>query len=192
MLGFADLNFDSHRWVEGLAGQPDGYAEGERSGEVRFVSAAFGRITRGEGLVHDLYARLEARDITLDGFTETGGGLAALARDCLEQQSLSANVGAAWRWNLESRRFGAVRPGVRVEWSHEFEDIGSQGVRYADWASSPTYLVPLDAWSRDSLNLSLETEWSPTDRLTFSGGYRGLFGDQSVSHGAEIRMKYGW
>ncbi|MFC5373244.1 IPT/TIG domain-containing protein [Brevundimonas faecalis] len=192
VLGLSQLDFASRRRVSGLAGQADGYADGERSGDVRFVSAAFGRITRGDGLIHDLYARVEARDIVLDGFTETGGGLAALIWDEVEQKSLSANIGAAWRWNLETRRFGVFRPSARVEWSHEFEDIGTQGVRYADWAASPTYLVPLNAWSRNALNLNLETEWSLSEHLMFSLGYRGMLGDQSTSHGAEIRLKFGW
>ena len=192
VFGFANLDFTSRRWVEGLAGQADGYADGDRSGDVRFASAAFGRVLRGERATSDFYARLDARDITLDGFTETGGGLSALNWDEIEQKSLSANLGASWRWTLESRRYGQFRPTARVEWSHELEDIGAQGVRYADWTTSPTYLVPLDAWSRNAINLDLGTEWSLSDRLMLSLGYRGALGDASSSHGAQIGMKYGW
>ncbi|MNE14116.1 Autotransporter beta-domain protein [compost metagenome] len=159
---------------------------------MRFASAAFGRVVRGERVTSDFYARLDARDITLDGFTETGGGLSALNWDEIEQKSLSANLGAAWRWTLDSRRYGRFVPTARVEWSHELEDIGAQGVRYADWASSPTYLVPLNAWSRNVINLDLGTEWSLSDRLMLSLGYRGALGDASTSHGAQIGMKYGW
>jgi outer membrane autotransporter protein len=192
VLGYANLDFTSRRWVEGLAGQADGYADGDRSGDVRFASAAFGRVLRGERLTSDFYARLDARDITLDGFTETGGGLSALDWDEIEQKSLSANLGASWRWTLDSRRYGRFVPTARVEWSHELEDIGAQGVRYADWTASPTYLVPLNAWSRNAINLNLGTEWSLSDRLMFSLGYRGALGDASTSHGAQIGMKYGW
>ncbi len=192
VLGLANLDFTSRRWVEGLAGQADGYADGDRSGDVRFASAAFGRVLRGERVTSDFYARLDARDITLDGFTETGGGLSALTWDEIEQKSLSANLGASWRWTLDSRRYGQFRPTARVEWSHELEDIGTQGVRYADWTTSPTYLVPLNAWSRNAINLDLGTEWSLSDRLMLSLGYRGALGDVSTSHGAQIGMKYGW
>ncbi|HUH24650.1 MAG TPA: autotransporter outer membrane beta-barrel domain-containing protein, partial [Brevundimonas sp.] len=192
VLGYANLDFTSRRWVEGLAGQADGYADGDRSGDVRFASAAFGRVLRGERVTSDFYARLDARDITLDGFTETGGGLSALNWDEIEQKSLSANLGTAWRWTLDSRRYGQFRPTARVEWSHELEDIGAQGVRYADWTTSPTYLVPLNAWSRNVINLDLGTEWSLSDRLMLSLGYRGALGDASTSHGAQIGMKYGW
>ena len=192
VFGFANLDFTSRRWVEGLAGQADGYADGDRSGDVRFASAAFGRVLRSERVTSDFYARLDARDITLDGFTETGGGLSALNWDEIEQKSLSANLGASWRWTLDSRRYGQFRPTARVEWSHELEDIGAQGVRYADWTTSPTYLVPLNAWSRNAINLDLGTEWSLSDRLMLSLGYRGALGDASTSHGAQIGMKYGW
>jgi len=192
VIGYADLDFTSRRWVEGLAGQADGYADGERSGDVRFASAAFGRLLRGERVVSDFYARLDARDITLNGFTETGGGLSALNWDEIEQKSLSANLGVSWRWTLDSRRYGQFRPNARIEWSHELEDISAQGVRYADWTTSPTYLVPLNAWSRNVLNLDLGSEWSLSDRLMLSLGYRGVFGDASTSHGGQIGMKYGW
>ncbi|MGH7019824.1 MAG: IPT/TIG domain-containing protein [Brevundimonas sp.] len=192
VLGYANLDFTSRRWVEGLAGQADGYADGDRSGDVRFASTAFGRVVRGERVTSDFYARLDARDITLDGFTETGGGLSALNWDEIGQKSVSANLGASWRWTLDSRRYGRFVPTARVEWSHEFEDIGAQGVRYADWATSPTYLVPLNAWSRNAINLNLGTEWSLSDRLMLSLGYRGALGDASTSHGAQIGMKYGW
>jgi uncharacterized protein YhjY with autotransporter beta-barrel domain len=192
VLGWSNLDFDSRRWTAGLGGQPDAYAEGERSGDTRFLSAAFGRIVRGEGQTSELYARVDARSISLDGFTETGAGLASLAWDAVDQDSLSANLGAAWRWTIEHRRFGQLRPSARIEWSHEFEDIGDQGVRYADWAASPTYLVPLDAWSRDSLRLDLGADWSVNDRLVLGAGYRGVFGDASSSHGGEVRVKFDW
>jgi len=192
VVGYADLDFDARRWTEGLGGQPDGYSASERSGGVRFASAAFGRLLRGGGMTTDLYARMDAREIALDGFTETGGGYGSLIWDEVEQSSLSANFGAAWRWTVETRRFGQIVPSARMEWSHELEDVGMQGVRYADWAASPTYLVPLDAWSRNAINIDLGAEWSLTDQLMFSLGYRSSLGDASASHGAEIRLNYGW
>ncbi|MFC7379211.1 IPT/TIG domain-containing protein [Brevundimonas sp. GCM10030266] len=192
VIGYADLDFDARRWAEGLGGQPDGYAMSERSGDVRFASAAFGRLLRGGGMTADLYARVDAREISLNGFTETGVGRAALVWDAVDQSSLSANLGAAWRWTVETRRFGRITPSARLEWSHELEDVGAQGVRYADWAASPTYLVPLDAWSRNAINLDLGAEWSLSDRMMLNLGYRANLGDASTSQGANIRLKYGW
>ncbi|MFN3878694.1 MAG: putative Ig domain-containing protein, partial [Brevundimonas sp.] len=192
VVGLSRLDFDSRRWVVGLLDEADGYADGERSGDVSFASASVGRTLRRQGLAADLYVRLEGRDIALDGFTETSGGLSALTWDALDQSGLSVNLGASWRWIIESRRFGVLRPAARLEWSHELEDIETQGVRYADWAASPTYLVPLDGWSRDALNLDLGAEWSLSDRLMLSLGYRGMLGDASSSHGGQIGLKYGW
>jgi uncharacterized protein with beta-barrel porin domain len=85
-----------------------------------------------------------------------------------------------------------MRPTARIEWSHEFEDLGDQGVRYADWAASPTYLVPLDAWSRNTIRLDLGGDWTLSERMTLGLGYRGAFGDAGTSHGGEIRLKFGW
>jgi hypothetical protein len=49
VLGYAGLDFTSRHWVEGLGGDPSGYAYGDRSGEVLFASAAFGRVIRARG-----------------------------------------------------------------------------------------------------------------------------------------------
>jgi len=192
VLGFADLGFETRRWVEGLAGQPDGYAMADRSGDAIFASAAWGRLMGGGGMTTDLYARLDAREIVLDGFTETGGGLGALIWDEIQQASLSVNAGAAWRWSFDTRRHGLLRPSARLEWSHELEDVGVQGVRYADWAASPTYLVPLDAWSRNTIKIDLGAEWVLTDRLMLGLGLRSSLGDAGASHGGDIRIKYDW
>lgn len=65
----------SHRWVQGVDDQPNSDADGDRSGEVRFASAAFGRSIRRDTLVSDFYARIDAREIALDAFAETGDEL---------------------------------------------------------------------------------------------------------------------
>lgn len=192
VIGYADLDFSSRRRVEGLGGDPSGYAYGDRSGDVLFASAAFGRVIRREGWTSDLYARVDTREMTLDAFTETEGGLAALNWDALDQSSLSTSLGATVRWTIRTRRYGRLLPSARLEWSHELEDIGDQGVRYADWAGSPTYIVPLDAWSRDTLNLDLGLEWSMTDQWMLNLGFRALQGNAGSSQGGQIGLRYGW
>lgn len=192
MAGYADLAFDSRRWVTGLNGEAAAFARGDRTGDAAFVSGAVGRVSDGAAVRSDIYARLDARRISLEGFTETGGGIAGLNWDAVRQDSLSASLGASWRWTVESRRFGRLTPEARLEWSHEFEAVDGQGVRYADWAASPTYLVPLDGWSRNTIRVSLGGEWALSDRLLFSLGYRGNLGDASQSHGAELGLRFGW
>ena len=192
VVGQGELTFDSRRWTTGLVGEPDAFAIGERDGQVRFVSATLGRIADQGPLRRSVYVRIDARDITLDAFTETGAGLASLSWEAVNQDSLSATLGVSWGWRMDLRQRGQLAPYVRLEWSRELQDIGVQGVRYADWASSPTYLVAMDAWSRDSLNLSLGAEWSLTRRLALGAGYRGHFGSASSSHGGELSLKWAW
>lgn len=192
VIGYADLAFSSRRWVQGLGGDPSGYAYGDRSGDILFASAAFGRVIRRAALTSEIYARVDAREMTLDAFTETGAGLSALAWDALKQSGLSANLGATLRWSLDTRRHGQIWPSARVEWSHELERMGDQGVRYADWAGSPRYLIPLDEWSRNAVNLDLGLEWSLNERLMLNFGYRAMYGDASSSHGGQFGLKYGW
>lgn len=192
VAGRGDLAFDSRRWAEGLGGEPDAFALGERDGSVRFVSGTIGRMAGEGSLRRSLYLRVDARTIELEAFAETGAGLASLSWDALEQDSLSASLGVAWSWRVDFGERGRLSPYARVEWSRELERLDEQGVRYADWAASPTYWVPMDAWSRDSLSLSLGAEWTLRDRLMFSAGYRGQIGDASQSHGGEFALKWSW
>ncbi|MBU1345365.1 MAG: IPT/TIG domain-containing protein [Alphaproteobacteria bacterium] len=192
LAGYADLTFDSRRWAAGLNGETSAFARGDRSGDAAFVSAAIGRLSQRSASRSDIYGRLDARRIALDDFTETGAGLAALRWDAVRQDSLSASLGASWRWTVESRRFGRLTPEARLEWSHEFEALDGQRVRYADWTAGSTYLVPLDGWSRDTIRIGLGGEWALSDRLMFSLGYRGNLGDASRSHGAELGVRFGW
>lgn len=192
VVGHGELSFDSRRWTTGLADEPDAFAIGDRDGEVRFVSATLGRMADQDGLRRSVYVRIDARDIVLDPFTETGAGLASLSWDAVNQDSLSATLGLSWGWRLDLRERGGLSPYVRLEWSRELQDIGVQGVRYADWASSPTYLVAMDGWSRDSLNLNLGAEWSLTRRLALGAGYRGHLGSASSSHGGEVSLRWEW
>jgi len=56
VIGWSNLDFSSRRWTDGIGGDPSGYADGDRSGDNKFVSAAFGRIVRGDTLVSEYYA----------------------------------------------------------------------------------------------------------------------------------------
>lgn len=194
LIGFGELSFDTRRYAAGTGGAPGVYALGSRSGDLRFGSATFGKLL-GAGMAggptRDLYLRVDARRIVLDAFTETGAGAANLTWAETTQDSLSANLGAAFGWTADLRDDGLLATTLRVEWSHEFEDMADQGVRYADWAASPLYLVPQDAWSRNDLRLNFGTEWS-LDAWTIGLGYRGAFGSAGRSHGAEATIRIGW
>ncbi len=191
IVGYGQLDFESRRWTTGLGGQGDGYALGERSGDLLFSSLALGRTaSTGDGR-RTFYVRLDARQIELDAFTETGAGLSNLTWSALKQDSLSAALGGAWSWSHDLDEHGVVIPSVRVEWSHELEGSTDQGVRYADWASSPLYLVSLEGWARNNLRLDGGLEWR-VGETQLGLGYRGSFSDTTTSHGGELRLKWEW
>ncbi|MBU1345422.1 MAG: autotransporter domain-containing protein [Alphaproteobacteria bacterium] len=192
MAGYSGLSFESRRWAEGLGGEPDAFARGSRSGDLAFLSAAAGRTRDRASRQSDVYARVDARRIGLDGFVETGAGLASLQWDAVTQDSLSASLGASLRWLVQTRRYGRIAPEVRLEWSHEFEGLNDQAVRYADWTASPRYLATLDGWSRDAVRLNMGGEWSLNDGMLIRLGYRGSLGDGGQSHGAELGFKLNW
>jgi outer membrane autotransporter protein len=191
LVGHGQLDFDSRRWAEGLASQADAFAYGERSGDLTFGSLAFGRTSTAGPARRTFYVRFDARQIELDGFTETGAGLSNLSWNALRQDSLSAALGGAWSWSHDLRERGVITPSIRMEWAHELEGATNQGVRYADWTASPVYLVPVDGWARDQLRLDGGLEWRVGETL-IGVGYRGSFSDTSVSHGAEFKLKWRW
>jgi outer membrane autotransporter protein len=159
---------------------------------MRFVSGTVGRMADLGQLRRSVYLRMDGRWITLDAFTETGAGLASLSWETVEQDSLSATLGASWAWLFDLRERGRLSTYLRFEWSHEFQAMGEQGVRYADWTSSPVYLVRMDGWSRNRASVNFGAEWSLTDRLAVGAGYRGQVGTRSRSHGAELSFRWTW
>jgi len=191
LVGYGQLDFDSRRWAQGLAGQADAFAYGERSGDLTFGSVAFGRTAAAGPARRTFYVRFDARQIQLDGFTETGAGLSNLSWSSLRQDSLSAALGGAWSRSYDLRERGEITPSIRLEWVHELEGATDQGVRYADWTASPVYLVPVDGWARDQLRLDGGLEWRIGETL-FGVGYRGSFSDTSTSHGAEFKLRWRW
>jgi len=73
------------------------------------------------------------RDIEIDGYTESdaaGGGLSLSYAD-QKIESLRSILGISFTGNF-SRNFGILRPQLRIEWHHEFEDDQTQLVaKYA-------------------------------------------------------------
>lgn len=192
MLGRVGLDFESRRQTAGLGGAPAAIASGERSGSLTFATAAVGRQVRGSGFLGDVYARLDARALRLDAFTETGAGLAALSWDELDQDGLASTLGASASWVVAPAAGGRFEPHVRLEWSHQFVSPAEQTLRYADWTASPDYLLPTDGWSRDVLRLGLGAEWFVSDSLRLRLGYRGAVGDGGEGHGLDLGVSFGW
>ncbi|HEY0131784.1 MAG TPA: autotransporter outer membrane beta-barrel domain-containing protein, partial [Allosphingosinicella sp.] len=183
LIGGGSLDYESRRWASAASD----FAFGERSGSLMFGSLE-ASVDRTSGAMRwSPYARLETASVTLDAFTETGAGIYALTYDEMSFDSLSSTLGVRFGWLMQGRD-STFAPAATVEWSHAFDDAGGQGVRYADWASSPLYIVPLSAWSRDTLSVDLEGRWSVGSNFDLTAAYRGSVGSDMSSHGIRLRL----
>jgi len=191
LIGYGELDFSSRRWTSGLNGEASTYAVGERSGDLLFTSVSVGQTLVTSEARRTFYVRLQARRIGLDAFSETGAGLSSLSWSPLTQESVSAALGGSWTWTYDLRERGMFIPSLRLEWTHELEGATDQSVRYADWAASPYYLVPVEGWLRDQLRLEGGLEWRLGQTL-LGLGYRAAFGDRTVSQGADLRIRLQW
>ena len=183
VLGYGALEFDSRRW----SSDADDFAFGERSGSVLFGSASIALERRSAGLAWAPYARLQFGKVELDGYAETGADVFALTYDAMTVDTLATALGTSFDWTLQ-RRSGVLAPSLRVEWRHEFEGADDQAVSYADWLTSPDYLVGLERWARDSVSLGAGVQWRAVSGWTYGVDYQGQLGSDLSSHGLRLRL----
>ncbi|MES2834634.1 MAG: IPT/TIG domain-containing protein [Pseudomonadota bacterium] len=182
VFGYGSLDYDSKRWSTAASA----FAFGERSGDMTFGSIGLAQEHRSEGMNRSLYARIDAQSVTLDGFTETGAGIYALTYDALEFDALSSTVGMRMDWRIQSRD-SLFAPSLRFEWAHQFDEVGSQTVSYADWLASPRYGLELDSWARNRFALDLEGRWV-FENMELTAGYRGTTSSDTISHGVQVKL----
>ncbi len=162
VVGGGALSFDLKRYDASASG----FAEGTRDGTMRFASLSFGINRRLDRLNWQAFGRIEHLGADLDAYTETGAGIWSLSYLERSLTSTAGALGASASMNGLKIGTALFSPRVRLEWRHEFDEAGSQGIRYADWVDSPIYTVTETGLARDQLaiglgaGLYLDDDWS--------------------------------
>ena len=182
ILGYGELGFDMHRRTP----VDQSLVFGQRDGTALFGSLSAG-LDRVAGPARWLgYGRVEVLNADLDAYAETGSPIWALSYEARSVESLQGALGLRYEQEV-LRGHDLWVPGVRVEWTHEFGDSGTQGLRYADWLDGPGYAIGQEGWERSRFNLGLSLGWRARDGWSWTGEYNGAFSNGEAMNGLRIK-----
>lgn len=173
LTGYGALDYDLTRRVTA----DQSLVFGQREGGMWFGSVT-GGIDRMSGPARWIgYGRLDLMTASLDGYTETGSPSWSLAFEDRTVESRQAALGVRYERRTVSGTT-VWTPGLRLEWSHEFGDAGSQTIRYADFLTGPAYNLDENGWDRSRALIGA------TLRMYSQSGWK-VDGDLSARLGAK-------
>lgn len=185
LLGHQQLDLDARRY----ATDSGNTLHGQRDGRQWFASLSSGYRFVGRTLEFTPYGRLDMARARLDGFTEQGDVLDALAYQSQTVNLSTATVGALARWAF--KRDGALwSPQLRAEFGRDLQGSSEARLGYADLPGAPLYRTTLYGQSRShgllgaGISVQTDSAWllraEYQTRLDSSSG-----NDQSVMLGVE-------
>lgn len=187
VLGGSWLGLDSRRFIA-ASGE---IASGRRSGTQFFGSVTVAYEFRDQDWLVAPYGRIGFSRSRLASFTETGGGVHALAFGSQTVATLATVLGvrASYTFPMD---WGVLTPGVRIEYSHDFGGSSSVSLGYADLGGMP-YSVGTGLDARDFLTLGLSLDTRFLNDWTLGIGYRGrLGGSGNGDHSFGARLGVGF
>lgn len=132
LVGGSWLDFDSTRHVS-VNGD---FATGSRSGHQLFGSLTGVYEFRDETWLLSPYGRVELSRSWLDGFTEDSGDIFALRYGDQSVDTLSGVFGVRAEYTVLTG-WGALTPGLRAEYTHDFARSSGIDLSYADLDGLP-------------------------------------------------------
>ena len=150
MVATGDLHFRTRRKIA----DTEMYAYGSRDGSMKLGALALGLDRANGDFRWSAYGRAEWLSAKLDAYSEVGGGRMNLRFNARELESLSSVLGARFEYS-RATGFGSIKPRLRAEWRHEFQDGGVQFLDYADIAGQAQYSLDATGWRRDQFALTL-------------------------------------
>ncbi|MEO9338803.1 autotransporter outer membrane beta-barrel domain-containing protein [Mesorhizobium sp. SB112] len=187
LIGASRLDFDSRRFVTANGD----FAEGSRSGAQLFGSLAASYEFRGAKWLISPYGRAELSRSLLDGFTEKGGGIYGLTYGDQTIDTLSGVLGirASYAFDMD---WGVLTPGVRAEYTHDFDGSSRASIGYTDIGGLP-YAIDIDPTVRDYATLGLSLDMGFDNDWNLGFDYRTSFGgsgNQDHAFGAKLGVRF--
>jgi uncharacterized protein with beta-barrel porin domain len=137
--------------------------DGRRDGHEIFGSVGLTFAEKWGALKLSSYGRVDVVKVFLDGYTETGSALWALAYDRLDTTTVSGVAGLRATYAIPVE-WGTVTPGLRLEYRHAFEGGFTQRLGYADVGAAGYTLTGTPA-VRDSLTGGLSLRMMTLDGI---------------------------
>ena len=182
VLGYGWLSYDSTR----LIATTTDYARGHRNGEQSFGSLTGGYQYKTDLLRLTPYGRIDYSDSTLDRFSESAPGHAALTYFGQSVTTLTGTLGLKGDLAVPFE-WGLLMPFLRVELQHDFQGQSHAGLAYADLASAgPAYSVPGTPVDSNHMQLGLGATLK-VGSYSFGLAYENSFGNHDVQD-SQIRL----
>jgi len=164
LLGYGRLSFDTTRYIS----DGSGMAQGMRSGDFRLGSLVAGMEFRQPGWMWSPYARLEVVQVTLDSYSESAAGLAALTY-YTQQSSVRNTVLGLRAEGLYALRWGRLMPRIRLEYARNTQRNDAARLAYADLAYlGPAYAISPFSFGSDNWSLGLGARLQTRRGVEFS------------------------
>jgi len=176
LVGGSWLNLDATRFVT----TNSDIATGNRDGRQLFGSLTAAYEIRTNTWLVSPYGRLEMSRSWLDGYTEEGGGIFALAYGGQKVDTLSGILGLRAEYSFDMA-WGRLTPGARVEYTYDFEGSSRVGLGYAD-LDVLTYSFEIEPSGRDHATFGLSLDAEMGDDWSFGLDYRTSFGKDEQNH----------
>lgn len=185
VIGYQSLSYDLDRFVTATGA----IARGARDGDQRLASISIGTdLARGQWQ-HTPYARIDAMRGTLDGYTEQGGGVHALAYGEQDVDTTTGNIGLRSSFRHVTT-WGAFAPQFRIEYQHDFDADGTASMRYADLLG-PGYVTGVRGFDRSRLMLGIGAAFQFTG-YSLQLDYRGVVGSgEQRDNGVQLMFRTG-
>lgn len=179
LLGYQRLSYDLRRFVV----PADGLVRGSRDGTQWFGSVSTGAQIQRGAWRYTPYARLDMARAKLDGYTEQGEPLYALAYGEQDVDTTTGNVGMRFEFRRDTT-WGAFAPQLRLEYQHDFQADSTATLQYADLLGGPLYRVDTDGFDRSRFMLGLGAMFYLPRDFSLRVEYRGLFGNEGSDDNA--------
>lgn len=182
LIGGSWLDFSSRRYITSTGD----FASGDRDGQQIFGSLTASYEHRKDGWLVSPYGRFDFSRSWLNGFTEKSGGAYALKYGDQTVDTLSGILGLRMEYTIPME-WGALKPGARAEYTHDFEGSSQIRLGYADTAGLP-YDLNTESSGSDyvtlglSLDAQLDTDWNA------NFDYRTTVGADNQNHAFGLRV----
>ncbi|GAB3346948.1 putative Ig domain-containing protein [Lysobacter tyrosinilyticus] len=150
LFGYQRLSYDLRRFVSANGST----VQGSRDGSQWFASVSTGAVARSDAWLFSPYVRVDISRATLDGYTEQGDPIYALAYGSQDVDATTGNVGMRLAYH-HATTWGAFAPQLRLEYQHDFKADSTVTMHYADLLTGPVYRADLEGFKRNRVMLGL-------------------------------------
>lgn len=183
LIGASRLDFDSSRYV---ASSGD-LASGNRDGRQMFGSLTAAYEFRNRTWLVSPYGRFELSRSWLDGFSENGGGIYGLTYGDQTVDTAAGVIGLRLSYTV-LMDWGALTPGVRAEYTHDFASSSRLRLGYADIGTLP-YELEAEELGNDYSSLELSLDAALLNNWAVGVEYRAAVGSGRQDHAIGIRVR---